>query len=318
MQTDSSSIRRRHDSDFLHPTFDQTPPASPSENTQKIRTPNKKTSYAGLWSRNSAKAEGEQFFLMYAVFWVGLMAVIVISGMYERFTEWSYLYVGLLVGVPPVILPLFFPSTFVGEEEARLYWTKRYTTKANLWIAILSFIGNYVWTHYFYVVLQTDYTFPSHRLNNVPIACYLLTHSYFLLYHGGSNIALRWLWGNLEEMSSATSYCIVAVSIFVMASITAFTETFTIQQFPYYSYPSKYNMFVYGSVFYGIYFWFSYPMYYRIDEGRKWTLKETALDSFACCMMVTLVLDFWRLLIGNINQNTEGIATPGGGMPFVY
>eukprot|EP00808_Paulinella_micropora_P001882 g36322.t1 len=288
-------------------------------------TPATSTQTEGIWSPNPVKAEGEKFFLLYAFFWVSVMAYIVLSGIYETFDKMSYLYVGFIVGVPPVVIPLFLP----GKHESVLPWHQRYTTKANVWIAILSFIGNYanvwiailsfignyVWTHYFYVVLKTDYTFPSHRLNNVPIACYFLTHSYFLLYHGMSNIALRLLWRKCENLPRGMARAIVSAAVFVMATISAFMEAYTIQEFPYYSYPSRCNMFVYGSVFYGIYFWCSYPMYFRLDEVKAtWTLGQVALDSFACCMMVTLILDFWRLLIGNVNPDTP----PSTGMPFVY
>ena len=39
--------------------------------------------------------------------------------------------------------------------------------RANVWIAVFSFIGNYFWTHYFYVLLGAEYTFRSWRLNDV-------------------------------------------------------------------------------------------------------------------------------------------------------
>ena len=42
---------------------------------------------------------------------------------------------------------------------------QRYWVKANLWIAIFSFIGNYFWTHYFSRLLGAAYTFPAHQLN---------------------------------------------------------------------------------------------------------------------------------------------------------
>ena len=37
------------------------------------------------------------------------------------------------------------------------------------------------YTHYFYRVLKADYTFPAHRLNDVPICLYLMTHAYFMV-----------------------------------------------------------------------------------------------------------------------------------------
>jgi cycloeucalenol cycloisomerase len=42
-----------------------------------------------------------------------------------------------------------------------------FVVQANIWIFILSFIGNYVWTHYFYNLLGASYTFEAWRLNDV-------------------------------------------------------------------------------------------------------------------------------------------------------
>jgi cycloeucalenol cycloisomerase len=76
--------------------------------------------------------------------------------------------------------------------------------QANTWIAIFSFIGNYWYTHYFYVVLGAKYTFPSWDVNGtgitigrismalylsgVPIALFFATHFYFSFYHTLSNM----------------------------------------------------------------------------------------------------------------------------------
>jgi hypothetical protein len=36
------------------------------------------------------------------------------------------------------------------------------------------------YTHYFYRVLKADYTFEAHRLNDVPLCLYFMTHAYFM------------------------------------------------------------------------------------------------------------------------------------------
>ena len=72
---------------------------------------------------------------------------------------------GLVIALPPMILPLLFPGS-----DAVIPWTQRYTTKANVWIFILSWMANYFWTHYFYQVLGATYTFAAWRLNDVSCA----------------------------------------------------------------------------------------------------------------------------------------------------
>jgi len=53
-------------------------------------------------------------------------------------------------------------------------------------------------------------------------------------------------------------------------------------QFPYYAFVDKSRMYTVGSLFYAIYFFVSFPMFFRVDEdmrnGHKWTLPRVAFD----------------------------------------
>lgn len=77
-------------------------------------------------------------------------------------------------------------------------------------------------------------------------------------------------------------------------------------------------MYSVGSLFYAIYFFVSFPMFFRIGEawparGRavhRCTAGCALLDSMACCMLVTLLLDFWRLAIGTIAGGDSAGAVP--------
>ena len=76
------------------------------------------------------------------------------------------------------------------------------------------------------------------------------------------------------------------------------------------------KMYTVGSLFYAIYFFVSFPMFYRIDEvpgKRRWTAGETALDALAASMLVTIVLDLWRISFGNIYGGPESTA----GLPWM-
>jgi hypothetical protein len=41
-------------------------------------------------------------------------------------------------------------------------------------------------------------------------------------------------------------------------------------------------------------------MFLRLDEkeGDNWSLSRAVLESFAACMIITSLLDFWRLSLG--------------------
>ena len=62
-----------------------------------------------------------------------------------------------------------------------------------------------------------------------------------------------------------------------------------------------------GSLFYGIYFLVSFPVFFRLDEGpAPWTLAQTVGSSLGACMLVTLLLDFWRLAFGSLAGGPAG------------
>ncbi len=85
------------------------------------------------------------------------------------------------------------------------------------------------------------------------------------------------------------------------------------------------QMWVIGSVFYGIYFVLSYPMFYRIDEEvvkvktdavvsphhpYRFTLGNVFKDAFAWGMATTIMLDLWRLGMGSLNGPAAPNVTP--------
>ena len=81
-----------------------------------------------------------------------------------------------------------------------------------------------------------------------------------------TNIILRRLRRALENLPSSASFSISALVILTLAYFTAFMETFTISNFPYYSFKNRDFAYTIGSAFYAIYFVVSFPMFLRIDE----------------------------------------------------
>lgn len=72
--------------------------------------------------------------------------MVIITQAYERFDENSYMMLGTSLAAPFLLQPIFYPL----PAEAKLPLTLRYSFKANVWIAIFSYIGNFWYTHYFY------------------------------------------------------------------------------------------------------------------------------------------------------------------------
>jgi cycloeucalenol cycloisomerase len=271
-----------------------------------------------------SKRSYEQWVAIYTPIWIIAFAVIVAFQLYESFSTYSYLLVCGGLALPFLLQPVLFPSGAFDSPDQHRPLHQRYSFKANVWIAIYSFIGNYYYTHYFYSVLKAKYTMPAHRLNNVPIALYFATHFYFSTYHLFSNILLR-----LVETSFAPSLrrsiLFVAV-IFVFSYLTAFLETLTISSYPYYSFEDRNAAYVVGSAFYGIYFLVSFPAFYYFDRDVDTTdgrgedqedngaseadvitktrrrngvsLWETIVSSCGHGMIILTMLDLVRLSLG--------------------
>jgi cycloeucalenol cycloisomerase len=248
---------------------------------------------------NMAKREFEIFALKYTVIWIAIFGVVVAFELYKQFTSNTYMIFLVSVASPYLLQPFLYPM----PSEKNLPLHMRYSFKANIWIAIFSFIGNYWYTHYFYSVLEALYDFPSLRLNNVPLCLYFATHFYFVTYHSFSNLLLRKI--ETSYVSGPWRTALFWMVIISFAYFTAFMETLTISSFEHYSFKkSRATIYYLGSAFYGIYFIVSYPMFYWLDEYihkklmKPHTLYQTVMEAFACGMIVLLFLDFARLYLG--------------------
>lgn len=256
----------------------------------------------GQWlSKNKAKRWTELFFFYYSFTWIfWCLCVLVPFKIFENLDKWGYLSIGLVASLPCVLVPIWLE----GKADSKRPFHKKYWVKANVWIAIFSFIGNYFWTHYFYDLLGASYTFPAHMLNRVPVTLYFMTHAYFCFYHSMSNMIIRRVRNATKSHGSLVQNLSEGVTVFILAYLTAYGETITIAHFPYYQFVDRGKMYTVGSLFYAIYFFVSFPMFYRMDEDTRssshYSLWRTAVDSLGASMLVTLLLDFWRICFGGI------------------
>lgn len=258
-----------------------------------------------LWlASNPSKRWGELFFLFYCPFWLTLcLGVIVPYKLYESFTEIEYLLLGLAAAVPAFLIPL----VFVGKADTHKCLSDRYWIKANIWIIIFSYVGNYFWTHYFFTVLGASYTFPSWKMNNVPHTTFLLTHVCFLFYHMVSNLTLRRLRHSIADLPQSIQFATEAAWILALSYFIAYLETLAISNFPYYDFVDRATMYKVGSLFYAMYFLVSFPMFSRVAEkdGDAWDLPRVAVDALGAAMLVTIILDLWRISLGSVVPSSQ-------------
>lgn len=147
-------------------------------------------------------------------------------------------------------------------------------------------------------MLKASYTFPAHRLNDVPVSMYFMTHAYFMFYHALSTMVLRRIRAAYEPGRARTAF--VAGVVATMAYATALGESVTICGFPYYSFEDRDTAYTLGSAFYSIYFLVSFPAFALLDEdgGPKHTLSRACVEALASGMAVLCLLDFVRLGVG--------------------
>lgn len=240
---------------------------------------------------NASKAEGERFCLKYSACWIASVGVVIATRAYESFGRWGYLAYCGACAAPAIVAPLMRPSA----SDRGKALGERYIVKANVWIAVFSFIGNYWYTHYFYAVLKAEYTFDAHRLNDVPISMYLMTHAYFMFYHVLSNAALRRI--RTGYVDDAWRFGFECAAVGAMAYSTAFMESLTICGFPYYSFADRHMAYTLGSAFYGIYFLVSFPMFLRVDETKAMPMSQVFWEAMGSGMAVLCLLDFVRVYL---------------------
>lgn len=270
-----------------------------------IQTPRKDRQVVSSWlpsaKEQPSKRAYELFAACYTPVWIFCFGIIVVFQLYENFTAINYLQVCGGLALPFVLQPIFFPTAGFQSPDAKRPLQERYAFKANVWLGVYSFIGNYWYTHYFYSVLKAEYTMPSHRLNNVPIAMFLATHFYFSTYHFFSNALLRKVVTTFEA-GFARSLLYVGV-ILSFAYFTAFMETLTISSYPYYSFADRDMAYTIGSAFYGIYFIVSFPAFFQFDNeidqpnGRRVTVWDSFVSSCGHGLMILTLLDFVRLYL---------------------
>ena len=88
----------------------------------------------------SEKREYEVWVLRYSVVWMGAFAMIIATGLYERFDAIAYFVVCGGLALPLLVQPVFFRGK---HGKAAPSIGAQHAARAQLWIFIFGFIGNY-------------------------------------------------------------------------------------------------------------------------------------------------------------------------------
>jgi hypothetical protein len=120
----------------------------PTKNPDKMSTGSASnstsaSSYFPCPVKQPSKYAYEKFCAYYSPIWMFVFFVIVAFQLYEDFTATTYNLVCLGCALPFLLQPIVYPSASFNSPDADRPITERYSTKANVWLAVYSFIGNY-------------------------------------------------------------------------------------------------------------------------------------------------------------------------------
>ena len=260
------------------------------------------------FSPNPDKAATERFFLLYSPVWMALMGLMMLTGWDKTGSDTILLLHSLLVAVPLLVIPAFSHyrklRTLSWSSVSNSYWFK-----ANLYIGLFSFFGNYFGTFYFFDMLGMVYNYPNAETslesallfrgdNPVPLIMYFYTHAYFMTYHVTATLVLRRLGANRK-------FWIFLPATFIIGYFWAWMETKAMANplmATSFYYENMAAMLAYGSAIYATYFIASFPIFFGIDEktDRQWTVPVVAAGALSASMLTFYLLDFSMMLIGRL------------------
>jgi cycloeucalenol cycloisomerase len=259
-----------------------------------------------FFSSNPDKAWVEKFFLLYTPVWMSSIAYMMFSGAVSRWSDRAMLLHGIITGTPVFIIPLLIAPKFTTRP-----WHDSYWFKANLYLFIFGFFGNYFGTEYFFDMLGMTYHFPlvtttldsalvGRGEQTVPVIMYFYTHVYFMTYHVTANIALRQI---MRLRLPAGKWVVFGTAVFVIGYVWAWLETKAMANplmETQFNYEKMDVMLRFGSAIYATYFVASFPIWFFIDEKveDRWTVVQTASAAMSASMITFYLLDFSAQFVG--------------------
>ena len=114
----------------------------------------------------------------YTPLWIAAIAMVVAFRLYETFSGLGYTLFSVAVAAPAILFPLLFPPV----KFRHLPLSRRYSIQTNLWVGILSYIGNHFHTHYFYQVKSFSFLLclPSVFDFLAPLSFHLMSLNFFI------------------------------------------------------------------------------------------------------------------------------------------
>lgn len=261
----------------------------------------------GFFSGNRDKAWVEKFFLLYSPLWMASMAFMMLTGADKRWSDTALLIHAFATALPVLLVPMLLARRYTDRP-----WHDSHWFKANLYLFVFGFFGNYFGSEYFFDVLGMVYRYPQVTTTldsslvgsgrqTVPLIMYAYTHVYFMTYHVTANIALR----RLRQLRLPAKGLWFALFVCLIGYAWAWMETRAMANplmATSFYYQKMELMLRYGSAIYATYFIASFPIYHFLDEreDRRWSLWQTAAAALSASMLTFYLLDVAAHAVGSL------------------
>ncbi|MBK7250980.1 MAG: hypothetical protein IPI06_08905 [Gammaproteobacteria bacterium] len=269
------------------------------------------------FSANPDKAWGEKLFLSFVPVFIAFNLVVQKMGWLDTGNFWNVVQ-NLAMWVPYLLLLPWWLRRHSG-----VVWHESYWFKVNVYMAVYVFFGTYFHTEWFFTGLGLRYHFPAvtwyfdsalcgpdqatalARQQRIPLGMYFNTMAFFVVYHTLAVVLMRRVrvltsgWGPAARRAGWAG--IVAVTAIFFAWLETFLYvTPDISKFVYYV--DKARMLSEGTSLYMLYFFVSFPNFYRLDESRegRWTLKGCVVQASFVSIWILLLIDLWVHVHGRI------------------
>lgn len=263
---------------------------------------------AHWFSENPDRAWAERFFLAYIPVWVALETAFMVWSSSNPFGNRAAIGISLLIGLPLVLVPALLRQ----GKNPNGHWFESYWFKANLFIFIVQFFGNYFISEYFFDVLGMIYNYPLLTINldsalvgsgeqKVPLMMYGITQATYMTYHTTAIIVMRRIMTSRAPWKPLLFVLLVVVLAYAWARAETAAFANPVQE-EFFRYKDKQAMLSYGSIVFAMMFLPSFPLFYFLDEkqNRRWSLYAVAGAGLSAAMLGLFFTDLCAHAVGRL------------------
>ena len=271
-----------------------------------------KSTNARWFSENPDRAWAEKFFLIYIPIWITMTVIFTLSFKTGEMGDAIMIPYSLFIGLPLLIVPAILRR----NQNPNGHWYESYWFKANVFIFLVQFLGNYFISEYFFDVLGMIYHYPNLKINldsallgsgqqSVPLIMYPLTMATYMTYHTTAIIVMRRTTTSRLGLHRWVKWLLFIVLVLALSYFWSWMETQSFANAALegnFRYKNKETMLAYGSIIFGMSFIPSFPMFYFLDENEnsRWNLLKVCGAGLSAAMIAIFLTDICTHVIGTI------------------